>query len=115
MKKKIKEDFYNKFLSIIVQMEILFEFMISQENIINIVKSLLSSPHLTIFEAMNLIFREVQIIKTLYFIDTEKRDFKGNKPNESDNLDAVIKYKIFPKFKTLQKHWLFMILIKDVY
>ena len=117
---KIKEDFYNKYLSIIEQMEILFEFMISQEDIINIVKNLLSSPYLTIFEAMNLILREAQIIKTLFFINTEKRDFKGNTSNESDNLEVVRKYKIFPKSKTLQKHWLFIddsdkrrVLVKD--
>lgn len=119
-KTKIKEDFNNKYLKIIEYMEVLFDFMITQEDIINIIKSLLSSPHLTIFEGMNLIFREAEIIKTLCFINIEKRDFNSIKYNKSDNLEPIRKYKIFDKSKTLQKHWLFIddtdkrrVLVKD--
>ena len=113
----IKERIIMK-INIIEQMETLFDFMITQNDITNIIKSLLLSPHLTIFEAMNLIFRNVQIIKTLRFINENKRVFK--KENVEIDENKIIKsYKVY-KTKDLKPDWLYIdnsdkrrVLLKD--
>ena len=113
--KKIDEDFTKKYMKIIENMEILFYFEISDKEIIEIIKHLTLGPSLTIFEAMNLIYREAQIFKTIRFIGSNKRkkdDFKINIFDEEDNnkdlINIMEKYKIKNDDKNLEKYWLYI-------
>ena len=106
-KEKYNNDLKKKYSNIIEAFKILFiNEQLYEEEIIEIIKKLNSNPSLTIFEAMNLIYREVQVIKTLKFYNSgQKRIYGPNKDileeecdnyNNKNNLKEVIhKYKIY--------------------
>ena len=123
-KEKYLMDFKKKYKDIIEDLKVLFvNENLNEEEIYQIIKNIISNPCLTIFEAMNLIYREVQIIKTIQFVNSEqKREYGPNKdileqyekfyPN---NLKEIIqKYKIY-KIGTEnynvfvpEKYWLYI-------
>ena len=125
-KQKYINDFKNKYKGIIEAFKILFvNEQPTEEEIIQIIQNINSNPNLTIFEAMNLIYREIQIIKTLQFVNSgQKREYGPNKDileqeydqyYRKDNLKEVIqKYKIIENgtdnYITLvpERHWLFI-------
>jgi hypothetical protein len=108
-KEKSINDFKKKYREIIEAIKVLFvNEQLEEKEIIDIIKSINSNPTLTIFEAMNLIEREVKIIKALQFAKSEqKRQYGPNKdilePEfepyfPKNNLRKVIqKYKVYQK------------------
>ena len=98
-----------KYSEVIEQIKIIFiNEQLKDDEILQIIKKLINIPPLTIFEAMNLIYREIQIIKTLQFHNSgQKRKYGPNKDiieNEFDNFinrndlkDVIQKYKIYEK------------------
>ena len=62
----------NKYESFIDKIENAFYEQISREDIFNIIKSLIKVPNLTIFEAINFIYREVKIYQSLEFYKIKK-------------------------------------------
>jgi len=108
-----KEDYLKKFKKkyseVIEQIKIVFiNEQLKEDEILQIIKKINAMPSLTIFEAMNLIYREVQIIKTLQFYNSgQKRKYGPNKDiieNEYDNFinrkdlkDVIQRYKIYEK------------------
>lgn len=72
----------NKYDSFIDKIENAFYGQVTKDEIFNIIKILNKIPSLTIFEAMNLIYREVIIYKTLSF-------YKSNN-DKSESLDGDI-------------------------
>ena len=98
-----------KYSEVVEQIKIVFiNEQLKEDEILQIIKKLNSMPSLTIFEAMNLIYREVQIIKTLQFYNSgQKRKYGPNKDiieNEYDNFinrndlkDVIQKYKVYEK------------------
>ena len=116
---KIKKDFENKYQNIIEQMEIFFEYKIKEEEIIQIIKTIISYPNLTIFETMNLIYREVQIFKTIKNIGSSGKNRKYvpednifedlDDKNIKEELKNVIKnYKVYKENNNLEKYWLYI-------
>jgi len=100
-------------------MEIFFEYEIKEEEIIQIIKTIISYPNLTIFETMNLIYREVQIFKTIHSIDSSGKNRKYipeddifedfDDKNIKEELKNVIKnYKVYEKNNNLEKYWLYI-------
>ena len=108
-KEKSLNDFKKKYREIIEAIKVLFiNEQLEEKEIIEIIKNIISNPTLTIFEALNLIEREVKIIKTLQFVKSEqKRQYGPNKdilePEfepyfPKNNLRKVIqKYKVYEK------------------
>ena len=106
-KEKNIAEFKKKFGKIIESMKSLFvNESLKEEQIIDILKSVLLCPNLTIFEAMNMIYRQVQIIKTLeldksnrqYGPDQDILEFEFEQNLNKKNLGEVIqKYKINKK------------------
>ena len=104
-KERILSDFKKKYGKIIEAFKnLFFDESLKEEKIIDIIKMIKSNPNLTIFEAMNLIYREVQIIKTLnldkskrqYGPHSDKIEFKFEKYLNRDDLKEVLKkYKIY--------------------
>ena len=109
-KERILSEFRKKYDKIIQAFKILFiNESLKEEQIIDIIQSLKSNPNLTIFEAMNLIYRQVQIIKTIYLSSNKSMrqygpnqdllDFEFEQNLNKENLKEVIqKYKIFKSF-----------------
>ena len=123
-KEKFLTDFKKKYKDIIEDLKVLFvNENLNDEEIYQIIKNIISNPCLTIFEAMNLIYREVQIIKTIQFVNSEqKREYGPNKDileqyekYYPSNLKEIIqKYKIY-KIETEnynilvpEKYWLYI-------
>ena len=77
-----EENLKTKYDSFIDKIESAFYGQVTKEEIFNIIKTLIKMPALTIFEAMNLIYREVIIYKTLTF-------YKSNN-DKSESLDGDI-------------------------
>lgn len=79
-KKKFWNDFKKKYEDIIMAFKTLFvNEQPTEEEIYQIILNI-NNTNLTIFEAMNLIYREIQINKTLQFMKTEhKREYGPNK------------------------------------
>ena len=104
-KERILSDFKKKYGKIIEAFKnLFFDESLKEEKIIDIIKMIKSNPNLTIFEAMNLIYREIQIIKTLnldkskrqYGPHSDKIEFKFEKYLNKDDLKEVLKkYKIY--------------------
>ena len=104
-KERILSEFKKKYGKIIEAFKnLFFDESLKEEKIIDIIKMIKSNPNLTIFEAMNLIYREVQIIKTLnldkskrqYGPHSDKIEFKFEKYLNRDDLKEVLKkYKIY--------------------
>ena len=104
-KERILSDFKKKYGKIIEAFKnLFFDESLKEEKIIDIIKIIKSNPNLTIFEAMNLIYREVQIIKTLnldkskrqYGPHSDKIEFKFEKYLNKEDLKEVLKkYKIY--------------------
>ena len=133
MKKEIqyeKEKFWNDFKKehkeIIESFKILFiNEHLKDEQIHQIIINIKSNPSLTIFEAMNYIYREIQIIKTLEYVNSgNNREYGPNKDDifeykyeqyyPKKNLNEVIeKYKIYEldieNYQTIvsEKYWLY--------
>ena len=106
-KEKYSNEFKKKYNSIIEAFNDLFiNESLQEEQIIQIIKDLISNPNLTIFEAMNAIYRKVQIIKTLS-LNKNERQYGPNKDilifEFEENLnrgylrDVIQKYKIYKK------------------
>ena len=105
-KEKFWNDFKKKYKDIIEAFKVLFvNEQPTDEEIYQIIINI-NKTDLTIFEAMNLIYREIQIIKTLQFVNSgQKRDYGPNQDileqhkNQylpKNNLKEVIqKYKIY--------------------
>jgi hypothetical protein len=82
-KEEILLNFKKKYGKIIEAFKILFvNESLKDEQIIEILQNIKSTPNLTIFEAMNSIYRQVQIIKTLA-LDKSNRQYGPN----SDRLE----------------------------
>ena len=106
-KEKNTAEFKKKYGKIIESMKSLFvNESLKEEQIIDILKSILLCPNLTIFEVMNMIYRQVQIIKTLaldksnrqYGPDQDILEFEFDQNLNKNNLVEVIqKYKINKK------------------
>ena len=106
-KEEFQKNFKKKYSEVIEQIKIVFiNEQLKEDEIIQIIKKLNMSPNLTIFEAMNLIYREVQIIKTLQFFNSgQKRKYGPSKDiieteydnfiNRSDLKNVVQKYKVY--------------------
>ena len=106
-KEKNIAEFKKKYGKIIESMKSLFvNESLKEEQIIDILKSILLCPNLTIFEVMNMIYRQVQIIKTLaldksnrqYGPDQDILEFEFDQNLNKNNLVEIIqKYKINKK------------------
>ena len=123
-KEKYLTDFKKKYKDIIGDLKVLFiNDNLNEEEIYQIINNIISNPCLTIFEAMNLIYREVQIIKTIQFVNSDqKREYGPNKDILEqyekfypDNLKEIIhKYKIYKidenNYNVLvpEKYWLYI-------
>ena len=118
-KEKYLKDFKEKYKKIIEGFKILFvNEQPTDEEIYQIILNI-NNKNLTIFEAMNLIYREIQIIKTLQFINSgQKREYGPNQDIfeqqkyqyfPKNNLNEVIQnYKIYKdKENYNEKNWLF--------
>ena len=82
-KEEILSNFKKKYGKIIEAFKVLFvNESLKDEQIIEILQNIKSTPNLTIFEAMNSIYRQVQIIKTLA-LDKSNRQYGPN----SDRLE----------------------------
>ena len=105
MKVKNLEEFKKNYGKIISEFKILFvNESLKEEQIIDILQNIKSNPNLTIFEAMNSIYRQVQIIKTLPLKQSNRQygpnkdviEFEFEKNSNKENLREVIqKYKIY--------------------
>ena len=77
-----------------------------------IINKIYSNPCLTIFEAMNFIFREVQIIKTLkinnYIKDKDKEKNEYYLKKEKDYIKVIDNYKIYKQNNNLEKYYLYI-------
>ena len=122
-KEKYLTDFKKKFKDIIEDLKVLFiNENLNEGEIYQIIKNIISTPCLTIFEAMNLIYREVQIIKTMQFVNSEQKRIYGpnkdileqyekNYPN--DLKEIIQKFKIYrigtENYNDLvpEKYWLY--------
>ena len=104
-KEEIILNFKKKYNKIIEAFKILFvNESLKEEQIIDILQNIKSTPNLTIFEAMNSIYRQVQIIKTLaldksnrqYGPNSDRIEFEFDQQKSNKNiLEKVIKeYKI---------------------
>ena len=104
-KERILSEFKKKYGKIIEALKMLFfDESLKEEKIIDILKSIKSNPNLTIFEAMNSIYRQVQIIKALS-LDNSKRQYGPNSDkiefefekflNKEDLKEVMKKYKIY--------------------
>ena len=104
-KERILSEFKKKYGKIIEAFKnLFFDESLKEEKIIDIIKMIKSNQNLTIFEVMNLIYREVQIIKTLnldkskrqYGPHSDKIEFKFEKYLNKEDLKEVLKkYKIY--------------------
>ena len=83
-KEKLEDEnkFRDKYESFVEKIESVFYGQVSKDDIINIVKSLINMPSLTIFEAMNLIYRQVKIYNAL--------EYYKSKADKSVSLDGDI-------------------------
>ena len=70
-KEEDERNFRNKFRTIIDKIDEAFNNQVTKEEILNIIKALLNMPSLTIFEAMNLIYRHVIIYRALTYYKTK--------------------------------------------
>ena len=82
---------------------------LKEEEIIEIIKNINTYPSLTIFEAMNLIEREVKIIKTLQFVHSgQKREYGPNKDILEPEFEPYFPKKnlreVIQKYKTYKKN-----------
>ena len=105
---KILSEFKKKFGKIIDSMKGLFvNESLKEEQIIDILQSVTLSPNLTIFEVMNMIYRQVQIIKTLQLDKSMRQygpdqdilefEFEQNNLNKKNLTEVIQKYKIYKK------------------
>ena len=112
-------DFKQKYNKIIKELRNLFYAEIEEEKIIEILMNVTSKPSLTIFEAMNLIYREIKISENIiynkskinkrYGPESDIYEEKNNSDFTKNNLNKVIQnYKIFDENNGLEKHWLFI-------
>ena len=114
-KEIIDQEFLKKYNEIIKHLEDLYYKEINNKEIINIIKNLISRPGLTIFEVMNLIEREVQIIKNIhyieFFINGERKFINSIEKSNNNKYKSIInKYKIFDNknIKSLKSYWLYI-------
>ena len=114
-------NFKKQYRNIIDEMDILFFGELKEEEIIDILKNMNLNPSLTIFEAMNFIYRESQIIKTLNYYKSNKRRVYGPEKDifeekyisylNKDNLKNIIEnYKIYEdnQDNELDNSWLYI-------
>ena len=105
-KEKLLNEFKKKYGEIIEAFKVLFvNESLKEEQIIDILHNIKATPNLTIFEAMNSIYRQVQIIKTLgldnsnrqYGPNSDRLDFEFDQQKlNKKNLEKVIKeYKVY--------------------
>ena len=110
-KKQVELEFFNKHKKIIEYLEILYDKKLKEKEIFNIIKNIISRPGLTIFEVMNIIEREVQIIATINSVKNEKRKFINCDDKSKNIYNTIIKkYKIFnnKKIPNLKSYWLYI-------
>ena len=104
-KEEIISNFKKKYYKIIEAFKVLFiNESLKEDQIIDILQNIKSTPNLTIFEAMNSIYRQVQIIKTLsldkfnrqYGPNSDRLEFEFDQQKSNKNIiEKVIKeYKI---------------------
>ena len=106
-REKIEEEkkFRNKYESFIEKIESVFYGQVTKDEVLNIIKSLIKMPSLTVFEAMNLIYRQVKIYQALnYYKNKDDRlmaldgdIFENKYPEEypTESLNKIIEsYKI---------------------
>ena len=116
------KNFKKQYRTIIDEMDILFFGELNEEEITKIIMDLNLHPSLTIFEAMNLIYRESQIIKTLKYYESKGKREYGPETDifeekyityyNKDNLKNIIEnYKIFEEIednKNIESDWLYI-------
>ena len=111
-KEKSVNEFKKKYGKIMEEFKILFiNESLKEEQIIQILNNIISNPNLTIFEAMNSIYRQVHIIKTLN-IKKENRQYGPNKDilyfefeenmNKKNLVEVIQKYKIYKTEEEIQ-------------
>ena len=90
-KEKLEDDkkLKRKYQSFIDKIENAFYDQISPDEIFNIIKSLIRMPNLTIFEAINFIYREIKIYQSL--------EFYKNKKDKAEDLDWDIYENKYPE------------------
>ena len=104
-KERILSEFRKKHAEVIEKLKILFvNESLKEDEIIDILQMVKSNPNLTIFEAMNLIYRQVQIIKTVSLNKSNRQygpnqdilefEFENNL-NKEDVKQVIQKYKIY--------------------
>ena len=114
-------NFKKQYRNIIDEMNNLFFGELKEEEIIDILKNMNLNPSLTIFEAMNFIYRESQIIKTLNYYKSNKNRVYGPEKDifeekyisylNKDNLKNIIEnYKIYEdnQDNELDNSWLYI-------
>ena len=103
-----------KYDKIIEKLYVLFKDIITKKDSYRIIQTLINIPCLTIFEAFNLIYREVQIIKTISKSELNKKDEAGNmiifqnkdQYEENDKYNEVMgKYKIKSDDLNIEESW----------
>ena len=108
------ENFKKKYQEIIIELQNLFSNDITEEESREIISKIISDPCLTIFEAMNFIYREVEIIKTLKinnYIKDKNKDKEKNEyylKKEKDYTKVMDNYKIYKQNNNLEKYYLYI-------
>ena len=111
-----QDDFNIKYKEIIEKLYLLFKNDINERQSSRIIKILIGIPCLTIFEAFNLIYREIQIIKTISNNETNieenmiilenKNSDKNIYVYEPEEFNKIIeKYKIKSDDNNLEESW----------
>ena len=100
------KSFKEKYKNIIQELKNLFFNEITEEESAQIIMNVCSNPNITIFEAMNLIYREVEIIKTLnYFNKSHNNNFNI----VNDKFKNIIEnYKIYEENSKLKDYFLYI-------
>ena len=105
-------DFNEKYEKIIENLHLLFKDDINEKQSSRIIKTIKGLPFLTIFEAFNLIYREIQIIKSFSKYETHRIEnminFEDDKKDEYENEDfiKVIKtYKVKLEDNNIEDSW----------
>ena len=109
---KYQDNFSVKYKEVIEKLYELFKNDINENESIRIIKTLKGIPCLTIFEAFNLIYREVQIIKTILKSETNNKEnmiiFKNENKDEFESIEfnnVIEKYKIKSDDNNIEESW----------
>ena len=104
--------FHVKYKEVIEKLYKLFKNDINKNDSSRIIKTIIGIPCLTIFEAFNLIYREVQITKTISKSETNIEEnmtiFKNEKKDEFESIEfnnVIEKFKIKSDDNNIEESW----------